>query len=77
MDLVVVLVVAALLRVSLNVDFWLAVAAVSLACQAIAAAAGGKPVTPGLAERFRSSAARHLSSGEAPADHLATRSAQT
>ncbi len=74
-DIAVVLGVAALLAFSLRVDFWMAVAAGSLACQAITAAAGGKPVTPFVAERFRSSAAHHLSPEETAADQLATRSA--
>ncbi len=75
MDIAIVVGVAALLTLSLNVEFWMAVAAGSLACQAIAVAAGGKPVTPLVAERFRSSAAHHLTPDETSADQLATRSA--
>ena len=74
-DAVVVLTAASALAVALHVDFWMAAAAASLACQAVVTAGAGRSVTALVVELFRSSAASRLAPDETPSDTLAPRSA--
>ncbi len=74
-DVVVVLTAAAGLTVVLHVDFWMAAAAASFACQAVVTAGAGRSVTALVLELFRSSAATHLAPDESPSDTLAPGSA--